>query len=137
MEELLHQAVKRGASDLHITVGVPPTLRINGNLVPMQQQSLGVKDTENLFIAITKPEQQLYFKEHGEIDFSFAIYGLSRFRVNAFRQRGSIAIVIRIVNENVPTLEELGHPAILKTLAGQARGLVLVTGPTGSGKSTT
>lgn len=79
----------------------------------------------------------MYFKEHGEIDFSFAIFGLSRFRVNAFKQRGSIAIVIRIVNENIPTLEELGHPPVLKTLAAQARGLVLVTGPTGSGKSTT
>lgn len=96
-----------------------------------------MKDTEDLFVAITKPEQQLYFKEHGEIDFSFAIFGLSRFRVNAFKQRGSTAIVIRTVNENVPTLEELGHPAVLRTLASQPRGLVLVTGPTGSGKSTT
>jgi len=137
MEQLLQQAVKSGASDLHITVGVPPTLRINGKLVPMDHPILAVKDTEKLFIAITKAEQQLYFKEHGEIDFSYAIFGLSRFRVNAFRQRGSVAIVIRVVNENVPTLDQLGHPAILKTLAGQARGLVLVTGPTGSGKSTT
>ena len=137
MEQLLQQAVKSGASDLHITVGVPPTLRINGKLVPMDHPILVVKDTEKLFIAITKAEQQLYFKEHGEIDFSYAIFGLSRFRVNAFRQRGSVAIVIRVVNENVPTLDQLGHPAILKTLAGQARGLVLVTGPTGSGKSTT
>lgn len=137
MEQLLHQAVKSGASDLHITVGVPPILRINGNLVRTEHGILTVKDTEELFVAITKPEQQLYFKEHGEIDFSFAIFGLSRFRVNAFRQRGSVAIVIRVVNENVPTLEQLGHPAVLKTLAGQARGLVLVTGPTGSGKSTT
>lgn len=79
----------------------------------------------------------MYFKEHGEIDFSFAIFGLSRFRVNAFKQRGSTAIVIRTVNEKIPTLEELGHPAVLRTLASQARGLVLVTGPTGSGKSTT
>lgn len=137
MEQLLRQAVKSGASDLHITVGVPPILRINGNLVRTEHQILTVKDTEDLFINITKDEQQIYFKEHGEIDFSFAIFGLSRFRVNAFRQRGSVAIVIRVVNENVPTLEQLGHPAILKTLASQARGLVLVTGPTGSGKSTT
>ena len=137
MEQLLHQAVKSGASDLHITVGVPPILRINGKLMPMEHPILAVKDTEKLFISITKAEQQLYFKEHGEIDFSYAIFGLSRFRINAFRQRGSVAIVIRVVNENVPTLEELGHPAILKSLARQARGLVLVTGPTGSGKSTT
>ena len=137
MENLLHQAVKSGASDLHITVGVPPILRINGNLVRTEHKVLTVKDTEELFLSITKPEQQLYFKDHGEIDFSFAIFGLSRFRVNAFRQRGSTAIVIRVVNETVPTLEELGHPPVLKNLASQARGLVLVTGPTGSGKSTT
>jgi len=137
MEQLLHQAVKSGASDLHVTVGVPPILRINGTLSRTEHPVLTVKDTEELFISITTAEQQLYFKGHGEIDFSFAIFGLSRFRVNAFRQRGSVAIVIRVVNENVPTLEELGHPAILKTLACQARGLVLVTGPTGSGKSTT
>lgn len=137
MEKLLHQAVKSGASDLHITVGVPPILRINGNLARIEHKVLTVKDTEELFFSITKPEQQLYFKEHGEIDFSFAIFGLSRFRVNAFRQRDSTAIVIRVVNETVPTLEELGHPPVLKTLASQARGLVLVTGPTGSGKSTT
>ena len=137
MEELLRQAVKKGASDLHITVGVPPILRINGTLVRTEQPILTVTTTQELFINITTAEQQVYFKEHGEIDFSFAIFGLSRFRVNAFRQRGSVAIVIRVVNENVPTLEELGHPPVLRTLACQARGLVLVTGPTGSGKSTT
>ena len=137
MEQLLRQAVKSGASDLHITVGVPPTLRVDGNLVSTEHQILTVKETERLFIAITTVEQQRLFKDHGEIDFSFAIFGLSRFRVNAFRQRGSVAMVIRVVNENVPTLEELGHPQILRTLASQARGLVLVTGPTGSGKSTT
>lgn len=137
MDQLLEMAVKRGASDVHITVGVPPVLRINGSLVHTDHPSLTVKDTEAFFMTISKPEQQLQFKEQGEIDFSFAIFGLSRFRVNAFRQRGSVAVVIRLVNEKIPTLEELGHPTILKTLATQARGLVLVTGPTGSGKSTT
>jgi len=137
MEQLLRQAVSSGASDLHITVGVPPILRINGKLVRMEHPPLAVQDTHELFLSLTTPEQHLYFKEHGEIDFSFAIFGLSRFRVNAFRQRGSTAIVIRTVNENVPTLEELGHPPVLKNLATQPRGLVLVTGPTGSGKSTT
>ena len=137
MEELLYQAVKSGASDLHITVGAAPIFRINGKLVRSEHNPLTVNDTEELFISITNLEQQLHFKEHGELDFSFAILGLSRFRINAFRQRGSIAIAIRIVNERVPTLEELGHPAALKNLACQPRGLVLVTGPTGSGKSTT
>jgi twitching motility protein PilT len=87
--------------------------------------------------AITSPEQQDKFWQTGEIDFSFAIPGVSRFRVNAFRQRGSAAIAIRVVNERIATLDELGHPDILKTLARMPRGLVLVTGPTGSGKSTT
>lgn len=137
MEELLHQAVKNGASDLHITVGISPIFRINGKLLHSDHNPLTVNEMEEFFIWISKPVQQLYFKEHGEIDFSFAISGLSRFRVNAFRQRGSIAIVIRIVKETVPTLEELGHPAVLKNLACQPRGLVLVTGPAGSGKSTT
>ncbi|MDF2634687.1 MAG: twitching motility protein [Pelosinus sp.] len=137
MKQLLYQAVQSNASDLHITVGVPPILRVNGKLIRTEHTLLAVQDTENFFLAITTLEQQAHFKNHGEIDFSFAIAGLSRFRVNAFRQRGSIAIVIRVVNENVPTLEELGHPAVLKNLACQPRGLVLVTGPTGSGKSTT
>lgn len=137
MEQLLYQAVQSNASDLHITVGVPPIFRVNGKLVRTDHKLLTVQDTEELFLAITTPEQQVHFKNHGEIDFSFAITGLSRFRANAFRQRGSIAMVIRVVNENVPTLEELGHPSVLKNLASQPRGLVLVTGPTGSGKSTT
>jgi twitching motility protein PilT len=137
MKQLLYQAVQSNASDLHITVGVPPILRVNGKLVRTEHTLLAVQDTEKFFLAITTPDQQAHFKNHGEIDFSFAIAGLSRFRVNAFRQRGSIAMVIRVVNENVPTLEELGHPAVLKNLACQPRGLVLVTGPTGSGKSTT
>lgn len=137
MEKLLYQAVKSGASDLHMTVGVPPIFRVNGQLIRTEYNLLTAKETEESFNSITNSDQQLYFREHGEIDFSFAILGLSRFRVNAFRQRGSLAFVIRIVNENVPTLEELRHPVALKTLACQPRGLVLVTGPTGCGKSTT
>lgn len=137
MEQLLRQAVERGASDLHITVGVPPILRIDGQLVYTEHQALTVKDTNELFTAITSAEQQAQFAAKGENDFSFSIVGLSRFRVNAFHQRGSVAIVIRVVNETVPTLEQLGHPTVLKNLARQPRGLVLVTGPTGSGKSTT
>ena len=137
MDQLLDQAVHSRASDLHITVGAPPIFRIDGQLVPTNHQLLNVKNTERLFKAITTPQQQQYFNEHGEIDFSFAVPGLSRFRVNAFHQRGSVAIVIRVIDENIPTLEGLGHPSVIRTLACQARGLVLVTGPTGSGKSTT
>ena len=137
MKELLQEAVFRQASDLHITVGVPPILRINGALVHTERPRLTPQDTKELFEAISSPEQRNKVEEWGELDFSYAITGLSRFRVNVFRQRGVIAIVARVVTEQVPTLEQLKHPEILKTLARKPRGLVLVTGPTGSGKSTT
>lgn len=137
MEEILKEAVKSGASDIHISVGVPPTFRINGTLIRTDQKVLMAEDTKALFGSISSSSQKEYFKDHNEIDFSYAIAGVSRFRVNAFHQRGSVAIVIRIVNEVIPTLEELGHPSVIKSLALQPRGLVLVTGPTGSGKSTT
>ncbi|HWR08210.1 MAG TPA: type IV pilus twitching motility protein PilT [Sporomusa sp.] len=137
MDVLLRAAVEKRASDIHITVGVPPVLRLNGSLVRTAAAPLTVQDTRAMLEAITSPEQQDKFWQTGEIDFSFAIPGVSRFRVNAFRQRGSAAIAIRVVNERIATLDELGHPDILKTLARMPRGLVLVTGPTGSGKSTT
>ncbi len=137
MDTLLRKAVENKASDIHITVGVPPVFRINGSLVAAGDTPLTSKDTAMMLESITSAEQQTKFHEQGELDFSYAIAGVSRFRVNAFRQRGSTAIAIRTVNEKVPTLEELGHPEVLKTLARNARGLILVTGPTGSGKSTT
>lgn len=137
MQELLLEAVERRASDLHLTVGVPPILRIDGHLLRTERPILSVNDTADMLASMAGERQLTVFQEQGEVDFSFAIPGVSRFRVNAFRQRGSVAIVIRVVNERIPTLEDLGHPPILKTLARQPRGLVLVTGPTGSGKSTT
>ncbi|MDR3559852.1 MAG: type IV pilus twitching motility protein PilT [Negativicutes bacterium] len=137
MEALLHDALARGASDVHITVGIPPVLRINGRLVSTERAPLTPKDTAELLEAITTAEQRELFSHQGELDFSHAIHGFSRFRVNAFRQRGSIAIAVRLVAEQVPTLEDFGYPEIFKILARKPRGLVLVTGPTGSGKSTT
>lgn len=137
MDNLLREAVARQASDLHITVGVPPVLRINGQLTPTDYAKLTPEHTQQMLDAITNTEQRDKFEQLGELDFSYAITGLSRFRVNAFRQRGTTAIVARIVTEQVPTLEELKLPDIVKTLARKPRGLVLVTGPTGSGKSTT
>lgn len=137
MDELLKEAVFRQASDLHITVGVPPILRINGKLIHTDYPKLTSNHTQELLEAITNKEQREKFEQLGEVDFSYAIIGLSRFRVNAFKQRGATAIVARVVTEQVPTLDQLKHPEILKTLARKPRGLVLVTGPTGSGKSTT
>ena len=137
IDTLLQEAVAGQASDIHLTVGVPPIFRISGALTATQYPVLDYKDTEAMVIAITNVEQQEKFQQLGELDFSYAIAGLSRFRVNAFRQRGSTAIAIRVVTEQIPTLEQLGHPEVLNVLARKPRGLVLVTGPTGSGKSTT
>ncbi|SEO35235.1 type IV pilus twitching motility protein PilT [Propionispora vibrioides] len=137
LKQLLQEAVERRASDVHITVGVPPVFRINGQLVRTEHPVLSVQDTASFVEEITKEEQRQRFMEQGELDFSFAIPGVSRFRVNLFRQRGSMGLAIRVVNERISTLDQLGHPEILKTLARNSRGLVLVTGPTGSGKSTT
>lgn len=137
MEELLRAAVIKKASDLHITVGVPPIVRIHGELTPLDYPKLLPPDTEQLLQQITTQSQLQRIKEKGDLDFSYAIQGLARFRVNAFHQRGSIAIVARLVAEKIPTLEQLKHPEILKQLCKKTRGLILVTGPTGSGKSTT
>ena len=133
----MREAVERRASDIQLTVGVPPTLRINGALVRLNLPPLGPADTLRLFESIAPEERQTYFRQNGEVDFSHTIHGLSRFRVNAFRQRGSVAIAVRLIPEQVPTLDQLELPEVVATLARKPRGLILVTGPTGSGKSTT
>ena len=133
----MREAVERRASDIHLTVGVPPTLRINGALVRLNLPPLGPADTLRLFESIAPEERQTFFRQNGEVDFSHTIHGLSRFRVNAFRQRGSVAIAVRLIPEQVPTLDQLELPEVVATLARRPRGLILVTGPTGSGKSTT
>lgn len=138
MDDLLRQAINLQASDLHITAGKPPVFRINGELIILDEHpKLWPEMTRSFLHEIANGDVMTKFMEHGEVDFSYAIKGLSRFRVNAFQQRGSVAIAIRLVNEHVPTLEELGHPEVIRTLARKPRGLVLITGPTGSGKSTT
>ncbi len=133
----MREAVERRASDIHLTVGVPPTLRINGALVRLNLPPLGPADTLRLFESIAPEERQTVFRQNGEVDFSHTIHGLSRFRVNAFRQRGSVAIAVRLIPEQVPTLDQLELPEVVANLARKPRGLILVTGPTGSGKSTT
>mgnify|MGYP003586495305 CR=1 FL=1 len=137
IDDLLYEAVNRKASDLHVTVGAAPTLRINGNLQALDRPIITPVDTERLFRDITSPEQRDWFCQTGELDTVYFIPQLSRFRVNAFRQRGTTALSIRIIPQFIPTLEALGHPEVLKRLATKSRGLVLVTGATGCGKSTT
>lgn len=137
INELLMDAQQRKASDLHITVGISPKCRINGELMDMGYERMTPETTE----AIIMPMVPSWLKDklllNGEADFSYSISGVGRYRVNAFRQRGSYALVVRIINTVVPPPESLGLPASVIDLTKKKRGMVLVTGPTGSGKSTT
>ncbi|MCT4621527.1 MAG: type IV pilus twitching motility protein PilT [Marinisporobacter sp.] len=135
--DLLKIAVEKKASDLHITVAVPPVLRINGHLERMDEKSLSPQDTISLVQELLTDEQLAELKEKGEIDLSFSYPGLGRFRVNIYKQRGSYGMAFRTVALDIPTIDDLGFPPVLKELAKKQRGLILVTGPTGSGKSTT
>lgn len=137
IEQLLSYAVENNASDVHVTVGVPPTARVNGMLVPIDGEKLSPADTRKLVDEIVAPEYRRILDEKGEIDLSHSVKGFGRFRVNVYRQRGSYSLALRVVSLYVPSMEELGLPPVIKDLAGKTRGLVLVTGPTGSGKSTT
>lgn len=136
METLLRQTVEQGASDLHLSVGIPPYLRINGRLVPLQSPALTVDDCNNLANEILDEEGRRIFNEAGEYDFSYSMPGLARFRVNVFRQRGTVAMALRSIAFGIPTMESLGLPTITGEMIKAPHGLVLVTGPTGSGKST-
>ncbi len=134
---LLHEAKQHGASDLHVTVGVPPKMRVNGILVDMNYPRLMPDDAEALIKPIIQEPFATTFRELGEVDFAYAIPREGRYRVNVFRQRGSYALVIRLVNTEIPKPADIGLPDSIIELTKKKRGLVLVTGPTGSGKSTT
>lgn len=138
MNELLTKAKEKGASDLHLTVGVKPKCRIIGDLVEMEGYDiLTPAVTKELVYSMLPPMLEQSFEELGEADFSYAIQGLGRFRVNAFHQRGSCGAVLRVISTEIPSAQKLGLPQSVINLTNQKRGLVLVTGPTGSGKSTT
>lgn len=136
-EDLLKKASEMNASDVHLTVGIPPVMRINGNLVPFGEDKFTPKEIERCVKEILNEDQLNKYNEFGEIDLSYSLNGVGRFRINVFRQRGSSAIALRTVPLQVPTLDKLGMPQIIKDLTKKTRGLILVTGPTGSGKSTT
>ncbi len=138
VREILEEAKAAGASDVHITVGIPPKIRVNGKLITLTQYNrLLPADTLEMLLNIMTETQRARFEERGEYDMSFSIPDLGRYRVNAYKQRGSVALAFRLVGTKVPAPEELGVPASVIDLYQRKRGLILVTGPTGSGKSTT
>jgi twitching motility protein PilT len=136
IKDLLLKTIELKASDLHLTVGIPPTIRVNGILVKMGEDNLTQSDVEGFAKEILSDKFARY-REVGEYDISYELQGVGRFRVNVFKQRNNDAIALRVITMKIPTLEELNHPKIIKELTTKNRGLVLVTGPTGSGKSTT
>ena len=137
MDAILTEAVRRQASDTHITVGLPPMIRVHGELMPLNSNILTQSDTEYLCKSMLDKSRQQYLNERGEIDFSYVVKDYSRFRCNVFKQRGSYTLAARTITTEIPSCERLGLPELFKDLALKPRGLILVTGPTGSGKSTT
>lgn len=137
IDQIMGCAKDAGASDVHITVGISPKMRVNGKLMVMPFPVLLPADTKRICDSMMNDKQKEHFEEKGEWDFSYSIPQMGRYRVNAFRQRGSVAMVLRIVGTVVPTPESLSLPPSVIDLYKMKRGLVLVTGPTGSGKSTT
>ncbi len=135
--DLLKAMLEKGASDLHITTGCPPRMRINGDLTNYEGEPLGAADTKALCYSILTDAQKHKFEENSELDLSFGLKGLSRFRANIFMQRGAVAGAFRAIPFEIRTFRELGLPEILNDLSKKPRGLILVTGPTGCGKSTT
>jgi twitching motility protein PilT len=138
MHDLLTIMIERGASDLHITTGTPPQIRLHGKLTPLTQfERLTPQDTQRLAYSVLNEGQKQKFEEDNELDLSFGIQGLARFRCNVYRQRGAVASAIRVIPIKIRSFDELGLPPIVEQLADRPKGLILVTGPTGSGKSTT
>jgi len=137
IEELLKTAKEHGASDVHITVGIPPKMRIGGSLRSMDFEKLMPSEIEPALLSIMNPRQKQQLDEKGEVDFSVSIPGEGRYRVNVFRQRGSYAAALRLVGTVIPDVNELGIPQSVMQLYKKKRGLILITGPAGSGKSTT
>jgi twitching motility protein PilT len=137
LHQLLKVMVEKGATDLHVTTGTAPQIRVDGRLVPLAMDPLSGADTKNLCYSILTDAQKHKFEDHNELDLSFGVKGLSRFRANMFMQRGAMAAAFRIIPYKFMTFAELGLPPVVEELTKRPRGLVLVTGPTGSGKSTT
>jgi twitching motility protein PilT len=138
INELLKRAISENASDLHIKVGSPPIVRVTGDLIPLvSEERISQQEAMKIAFAVMSPGQREVFKQKNEIDLAYSVPGLGRFRCNVFIQRGTIGLVFRVIPMRIPSVEELNLPEIIKKIAMEERGLVLVTGTTGSGKSTT
>src|SRR5438093_7807494 len=137
LPDLLKMTVELNGSELHIATNTPPQVRVHGKLQRLQQPELTPSETKQLVYSVLTDAQKKRFEETMELDFSFGIKGLARFRCNVFSQRGAVGAVYRLIPEKIRTFGDLGLPAVLANLSERPRGLVLVTGPTGSGKSTT
>ncbi|HME69906.1 MAG TPA: type IV pilus twitching motility protein PilT [Myxococcota bacterium] len=137
LHQLLKAMIEKGASDLHITTNSPPQLRIDGKLHPLKMPQLSPPETKQLCYSVLTDAQKHRFEEQSELDLSFGVKGLSRFRANIFVQRGAVAGAFRSIPYQIKTFEDLGLPRVVADLTKKPRGLILVTGPTGSGKSTT
>ena len=137
ISELLEKLVKEGGSDLHISSNLPPAIRVDGKLKRMDYPPLSPDEVEQLLFPMLSNEQRRRLEQEWELDFSYGIEGLSRFRVNFYKDKGNYAAAFRTITSQVPSFDKLGLPDIVRTTAEKPRGLILVTGPTGSGKSTT
>ena len=137
IEDLMSQLVKDGGSDLHISAGVPPYGRFNGQLRPLQDEPLAEEDCNKLIFSMLNNSQRKQLEQTWELDCAYGLKGVARFRVNVYRQRGTYAACLRALGNSIPTLESLGLPPIVEEMSHMPKGLILVTGPTGSGKTTT
>src|SRR3569832_1321146 len=137
LHQLLRAMVDKGASDLHIATGAPPQIHINGSLVPLNVPPLSPIETNQLCYSVLTEEQKVQFEKKNELDLSFGVKNLARFRANIYMQRGAIGGAFRAIPFKILSFDELGLPPVIAEIANLERGLVLVTGPTGSGKSTT
>ena len=137
LEELLHSVFDRKASDLHLSVGLPPVLRIDGKLVRTEHPPMSRDDCQRLIFNMLTNEQRRVLEQNWELDCSYGVAGLGRFRVNVYKNRGTYGAALRSISDDVPSFEQLQLPHIVKEISERSKGLVLVTGPTGSGKSTT
>lgn len=137
IEDLMEQVVEGGGSDLHISAGLPPYIRISGKLTPTEHEPLTAEDCQQLIFSMLNNTQRKNLEQNWELDCSYGVKGLARFRVNVYKDRGSYAACLRALASKIPTMETLNLPSIVREVSEKPRGLVLVTGPTGSGKSTT